>query len=320
MWMRGRGGASRLSSRSPTGPSPAKPDTAATSPTISSVPDDPPALPTSHPQPPPPEPAGGSTRTEFRRSPTMAPVPAVPDWSSRRRRFPVDRLPVPPAPVRVTPGTGGAGGSGAAGAGRVDPGTASPDRRRARWCCRQSRRSPAARIPAAAAPARPAATGAARPGRTAPAWNFIQLRLIAPRKTTYRRCTPVVGVSVQVCVAQARRPWRRSRTCRPAGRSAYPRAAPASSRSARHAQLNGTDAGVAEVHDLVVGVAAAAGGDRLSQAGVVAVSLGHGRMAVVVLAFDLHEGVAAGHRALHAENDERPRLPGKAEASSSRWW
>jgi hypothetical protein len=33
--------------------------------------------------------------------------------------------------------------------------------------------------------------------------NFIQLRLIAPRNTRYRRWTPVVWVSRQVCVAQA---------------------------------------------------------------------------------------------------------------------
>ena len=85
-----------------------------------------------------------------------------------------------------------------------------------------------------------------------------------------------------------------------------------------HAQLHAGDAPVGEVDVLEVHVAAGGDGDRLAEAGVVAVFLGRARLAVVVLALDLDERVPAGHRALEPEDDERRPLPVQREGRAER--
>ena len=190
-------------------PSPAKPDTAATSPTISNVPDDPPALPTSHAQPPPPEPAreihlnrncrhsprcrpgaGGSGRS--------LPVPAVPEDHSRCRRSPDGPLPVPPVPEGSLPCRRSRSRS------IPVPPLPEPPRPAAAAACTGAH-SPTEPPPP---PPRPPAPPAPPPAPPVPVLTGARLELHPVEahraaKNQVQRCTPVVGVSVQVCVAQA---------------------------------------------------------------------------------------------------------------------
>src|SRR6185312_6949565 len=84
------------------------------------------------------------------------------------------------------------------------------------------------------------------------------------------------------------------------------------------AHLDRTRARIREVDDVVEGVAAGAARHRLSEVDVVAILLGQARLAVVVLALDRSQAVAPRHRALHAEDEQRPSLAVDGEARAVR--
>ena len=224
-------------------------------------PSTPPALPTSQPQPPPPV-----VRADVRPCRALPPVPA-------------GSSPVPAVPVGSTAGASRPGGSTpvppAAGGSTPEPplpeGHSPPPAAGARRSRSRRRRCSQPPRPPTALPRAAARRGRLRRRRC----RRCRLRCLpSPCRRRPPELQPVEPDAcrrkeVQRVHARGRRqraglrgpracPWRRSGTCRAAGRSANPRAAPASWRLRVHAQLDGADAGVAEVDAPVVGVVAAA--------------------------------------------------------------